>query len=241
VTVPVSAPSRLADQAFLLAYDAFRGKLIDHQWYLVRAAVLSDLFLLGRLIDQDGHPVAIEGPVDDPISRSTLDEIAASPPRTWQEWVVEDAWATYSGVRRRLMTDGHVVEENKKILGFVRSRKITVGDAAAVERLISEVRTAVLIDSLQAAAASGDFGAEADAAPDSVIDPEVDPAFAALVAIADALDLRSVFTWEESRRYRDRIDDLGAPIRPITTGARAALVDVAQQAMRSTGPTLAGG
>jgi hypothetical protein len=213
-------PHRLGDQAFLLAYDVFKQRLIDQQWYLVRAAVLTDLFLLGRLDDVDGFARAIDGPMADPHLRSVLAEIAAAPPRSWQEWVIDDAWATYSAVRARLVTEGWVTVEDKKILRLFSVRKVTITDVAAVEQLITAVRSAVLADPL--------------------VD-DVEPGIAALVALADAVDLESVFTRTERREHRSRIDELSAPIQPIIAGARAAFVNVERQTLSKTTSTGGGG
>lgn len=217
--MPVPPAHRLGDQAFLLAYDGFRHKLIDRQWYLVRAAVLAELFLLGRLVDQDGSPRVHDGPVDDPILRSVLDQISAGPARTWPETVVEDAWATYTAVRDRLVAEGRVTVLDTKILKLFPVRKVTVEVPDAVHQRITAVRAAVLDGSGHA---------------------EVDPAVAVLAALADAVALAHVFSRDERNAHQVRIELLAAATLPIVAAARAATIDVARQTLSTTGGSTAG-
>nr|WP_316043364.1 GPP34 family phosphoprotein [Actinomadura sp. CNU-125] len=88
VRIPESLPARM----FLLAYDLRKQKMTKrgrHLGYLLRAAALTELYLDGRLGDDDKARPRPGTPGADPYG--LVAQIAeAARPRSWQHWVRKD-------------------------------------------------------------------------------------------------------------------------------------------------------
>lgn len=174
---------------FLLAYDARRERLT---WWtdvglLVRAAALAELELRGVLIDERGRATvsrARRPEVTDPLLREVLAEIKASArPRRWQHWVQRGGRKARATVERRLVADGVIATERQRMFGLFPRTRITVRDPLLVGRLHARVAKALRSRT-------------------------VDPSDAAMVALAAAGGLHTVFGWRQRRANRARIAEL---------------------------------
>lgn len=184
-------PETLPERLFLLAYDTERERLA--RWtdvgLLVRAAALAELELLGALVDENGRatlPRARRPVVADPLLREVLAEVEAAPrPRRWQHWVDRRTGKARAAVELRLVADRVITAEPYRVLGIIARTRITVRDPLIVGRLHAQVA-------------------------DALRSRTVDPRDAAMVALAAAGELRTVFGWRQRRAHRARIAELAA-------------------------------
>jgi|SRR5581483_7421023 len=182
--LPESLPARL----FLLALNPTRHRLtgLTQLGYLLRAGALADLEVRGLIGDESGKVrIGTKLHVGDPVLDAMLAEIAGDRPRSWRAWVQRRQWAIRAEVRGQLEEQRWIVTEPRRILGLFPALRITVLDQVAVDRLR---------DRLAAALEGG----------------HVDKRDAALVALAAAGQLRTVFTGRQRRVHRRRIAELGA-------------------------------
>jgi hypothetical protein len=199
--LPESLPARI----FLLAVNPRRQRL-SGAWYvgfLLRAAALTDLELRGRISDQHGKVAAgTRLRVGDPVLDAMLVEIAGDKPRSWRAWVQRRHRAFRGEVREQLEAQRWIVTESRRILGIFPVMNITVLDQLAVERLRHR---------LTAALEGGGH---------------VDPRDGALVALAAAADLRTVFSSRQQRAHRERIKELSAKAGPAAPALRKVIQQI---------------
>lgn len=206
----MDAPASLPARLYLLAYDTRRQRLTARSrlGHVVRAGALADLLLDGRVTDDSGRPrtdgsgtprpgAGLLGP--DPVVDSMLKEIAASRPRRWQHWVRHDARSAQRAVRDQLEDGGWIRVEFRRPLGIFSRTVITLRDPRTVNRLVAEVTRSL-------------HGGEPAA--------RIPPRRAALVALAAAGELPTVFPRSVRRRHRNRIGQLEDCCGPITPALR---------------------
>src|SRR4051812_28972519 len=127
-------PTRLPDRAFLVAYDVEKRKLAggDSHGQLIRAAVLVELTLGGRIVDENGKPRSTGQRTDDPILNAVLEQITSSKARSWKYWVDKDAKVTYQAVRERLARNGVIAVTEGTVLGVFPKKVVHVRDTRIV-------------------------------------------------------------------------------------------------------------
>jgi hypothetical protein len=207
----MDVPESLAGRLYLLAYDPQRRRMTAQSelGFLVRAGALTDLLLAGHLTDEDGKPAArTHTPLADPLPDAVLRQISQSRPRPWRHWVDKGARQAVRDVRDQLAADGWIRLESRRVLGIFPVTRVTVRDTRVVKRLAGTVSATLR-------------GGQ----PVS----RLDPADAALVALAAAAELKVVLPRKRRRANKRRIDELSAHAGPVpralhkaVQGARAA-------------------
>ncbi|MEV6304119.1 GPP34 family phosphoprotein [Actinoplanes sp. NPDC051861] len=193
----MEVPGSLPQRVFLLAYDPEKGRFRvgTNLGAMVRAAALADLYLDGRLTDENGRPAAADRrPGIDLVLATVLEEVASSRPRKWQSWIGRGQRATVSAVREQLSAGGWIRVEPRRILGLFPTTRVTLRDPRVRKNLLGRVSGALR-------------------------DPvgRVDLADAALVAIVAAGELGVVLSRRARRDAKRRIQeltDLSGPVGP---------------------------
>jgi hypothetical protein len=205
MAVPGSLPQRI----YLLAYHPGKGRVGvgTALGAVLRAAALADLYADGHLTDRRGR-VAVDVDVrhlcPDPVLDALRHEIAGSRPRKWQSWVGRRQRAAVKAVRRQLSDGGWVRLTPHRILGLFPTTTVAIRDPRVRTELLGRV----------------------DDALKKPID-RVDPADAALVAIAAAGNLTLVLDRKTKRAHKRRIRELTALSGPIGPALRRSLDDAA--------------
>ncbi|GAA2242739.1 MULTISPECIES: GOLPH3/VPS74 family protein [Kitasatospora] len=197
-------PETLAGKLYLLAYDPERERLTCRRNldFLMRAAMLTDLLRRG-LLREDGRTAAAVGIVPaglDPLLADLWRQIHDGRTRSWQLWIGWRRHRTARTVRDGLAAAGWITVEEHRVLGLFPAARITLREP--------RVRKA-----LEAAVSSALRG------PLSRVDPDD----AALVALADAAQLRTVLTWRQRREFRSRIEKLAPAAGPVPRALRRAI------------------
>ena len=104
-------PSTLHGQLFLLAFDPRSGRFDGHDPALfgvaLRAAMLTDLYLRGFLVERAGKPVpARAASPDDPILRAEFAQVGVHNRSTWAQLVAGNQHEAITAVREQLVTEG---------------------------------------------------------------------------------------------------------------------------------------
>jgi Golgi phosphoprotein 3 GPP34 len=197
-------PQELQYRVYLLAYDLDEEDLYDRTRtaFLVRAGVLTELAVRGYVVDSDGDVrVAKAGPAGDPALDEALQQIAGHD-RSWKPWLRHDYKQTLDTVETHLQTTNLLSVDDNKVLGLVTRRHVTVTRPALVKELQDEARS--ILHGSQPA-------------------DEIDPADAAVVALAAAGLVPAVVTRQESREHRHRIEALTSRVGTIAPGLGQAL------------------
>jgi hypothetical protein len=208
VDVPDSLPARM----FLLAYDLRKQRMTGNDsrlGYVLRGAALAELYLDGRLVEEDGKPRP-GTPGDDPYG--LVAQIAGSRPRSWQHWVRKDGRAMVRRVREELVKDGWIRARRHRVLGLFPAWQVTVKDPRVVKEL---------------------WGGASSALRGKPV-AHVNSYDAAAVALAAAGDLKSVVSRSDRRRHKHRIADLTARTGPAATAVRK-VIRAQQAAAASAG------
>ncbi|WP_431928104.1 GOLPH3/VPS74 family protein [Nonomuraea jabiensis] len=187
--------------AFLLAFDLRKQRPANRHelGYLLRAAALAELMTEGSLVDESGKARAVTAPADPgPLQAAVWEQIAGSPPRSWRRWIRKDHSQAYRLVRDELEAARLIRVERHRVLLFPVER-VTPRKPYLSRRLAEHVARAV-------------HGGR----PVSRLSPDV----RVLAALAAAARLPTVLPGREWRRHRHRIEELSAPIEPITTALR---------------------
>ncbi|MFF4188757.1 GPP34 family phosphoprotein [Streptomyces sp. NPDC001691] len=174
----------LYGRMYLAAYDTDAAALYDRTrtGFLLRAAVLAELALLGRVTDGAGDvTVADSGPTGDPVLDDTLAQAGAHR-RTWKAWIRADRAETLGAVEDRLAAVGLITVEERPAFVRPARRSVTVRDAAGVR-------------ALQDGLAAQLHGAGPLAPHDAV-----------LLALAAAGGVRHIVSRADARAHRDRLD-----------------------------------
>ncbi|WP_432928980.1 GOLPH3/VPS74 family protein [Microbispora sp. CA-135349] len=207
----MDVPASLTAQLYLLAYDPRKERVVtNHRFpYLLRAAALTDLLLIGRIADDGGKVrVVSEDRVADPVLDGLLHQLAQSGPRPWRHWIGKDGRATVRAVRDELEKGRWIrVEPHRPLLIFTVNH-VRVRDTRVVKRLATRVSGAL----------TGPVSRVGDRE-------------AALVGLAAAGELGTVLPRARRRAHKQRIAQLaerGGPVAP-------ALRKIIQQARAASG------
>ncbi|MFI7129630.1 GPP34 family phosphoprotein [Nonomuraea sp. NPDC050153] len=187
--------------AFLLAFDVRRERPAGRRelGYLLRAAALAELMLSGSLADESGKARAVTAPASPgPLQAAVWEQISGSPPRSWRSWIRKERSQAYRLVRDELEAARLVRVERHRVLLFPVER-VTPRKPYLSRRLAEQVARAV-------------HGGR----PVGRLSQDV----RVLAALAAATRLKTVLPAREWRRHRRRVEELSAPIEPITTALR---------------------
>ena len=204
-----TAPSSLAARLFLLSFNLDKNRLarFTELGCLVRAGALTDLFLAGRLVDDNGRAkvdARRRDPVPDPVLAEVLRQVADSRPRKWKYWVDKRSRATNLAVRDQLAADGWIRVERRRLLRVIPADRVTVRERAAVAQLQREAGRVLR---------------------GSVPMSRVDARDAALVALAATGELRTLAGRRERRENKRRIAEAAVATGPVAPALRAAIKD----------------
>jgi hypothetical protein len=194
MTLPESLPARL----YLLAYDTKKNRVTAQSQLglVLRAAALADLYLAGRVTDEDGKVRATgdRRPAGDPLLDEVLQQLAEHRPRSWQGWIARGQPA--ARIVRTQLEDGRYIRvEHRRIL----PDRVELLDPSAVQRYADEVRAELR-------------------RPASRTDPRT----AAVLALAARGEMEIVISRRERREHRQYLDDLAVYTGPIADALRKA-------------------
>ena len=134
MTLPESLPARL----YLLAYDTEKNRVTAQSrlGLVLWAAALADLYLAGRVTDENGKARATgdRRPTGDPLLDEVLQQLADHRPRSWQGWIARGQPAVRT-VRAQLEAGLCIRVERRRIL----PDRVELLDRLAVERYADEV------------------------------------------------------------------------------------------------------
>ncbi|BBY63200.1 GOLPH3/VPS74 family protein [Mycolicibacterium helvum] len=104
-------PATLHGQLFLLAFDPKRGRFASHDSTLfglaLGAAMLTELYLTGFLVERDGHPVPGKAASpDDQVLGSAFAQVGVHNRATWAQLIAGQHGSAVSLVRDQLITEG---------------------------------------------------------------------------------------------------------------------------------------
>lgn len=192
VEMPTSQrPDSLPAKLYLLARGAKPHNSSSELGRMLRGAALVELSLRGLLTPDETNRGRVKASgssrTGDPLLDGLLREIEESRPRGWSAWIRRGNQRTVCAVRDQLAGAGVITVESTTSLGIFRRRVVRVTDPALLSALRDRVQQI-----LRGSRPAG----------------EVDPADAALVAIAAAGRLRFAMSGHDVRDYRRRIDEL---------------------------------
>jgi golgi phosphoprotein 3 len=182
----------LPEGLLLLAIDDATGRIETRSGaldYGVAGAVLTELFLQERLTLRDGKIAVVDaGATGDPLFDDALGRIAGSKPRDAKHWVSKLPRAEFrNGVLDRLVDKGVLRREEHRLLWIIPADRYPAEDDSPEQHVREAVRAAVL---------------------DGAV-PQ--PRIAVLIGILKACDLLgTVFSKEERKLHRDRIDQIAS-------------------------------
>ena len=194
MTLPESLPARL----YLLAYDTEKNRVTAQSQLglVLRAAALADLYLAGRVTDENGKARATgdRRPTGDPLLDEVLQQLAEHRPRSWQGWIAHGQPAVRT-VRTQLEVDRHIQVEHR----MIRPDRVELQDRLAVQRYAGEVRA-----ELRGPASS------------------TEPRTAAVLALSARGEIANVISRSERREHRQHLDELAVCTGPIADSLRKA-------------------
>jgi hypothetical protein len=194
MTLPESLPARL----YLLAYDTEKNRVTAQSrlGLVLRAAALADLYLTGRVTDENGKVRATgdRRPAGDPLLDEVLQQVAEHRPRSWQGWIGHGRPAIRT-VRTQLEDGGYIRVEHRRIL----PDRVELRDRPAVQRYAEEVRAELR-------------------RPASRTEPRT----AAVLALAARGEISTVISRSERREHRQYLDELAVCTGPIADALRKA-------------------
>ena len=194
MTLPESLPARL----YLLAYDIKKNRVTARSQLdlVLRAAALADLYLAGRVTDENGKVRATGDlrPTGDPLLDEVLQQLAEHRPRSWRGWIAHGQAAVRT-VRTQLEAGRIIRVEHRMIL----PDKVELLDRTAVARYGSELRAELR-------------------RPVSRVDPRA----AAVLALAARGEIATVISRSERREHRQYLDELAVYTGPIADALRKA-------------------
>ena len=114
-------------------------------YYALGGAVLAELALLDR-VSFDGGKVVASGssPLPDPLLQEAWEKVARKP-RSAQTLIIEIGTGLWKPLTERLISQGLIRREEKKVLGVFKSTRLPAADATYEAELRSRIR-AVLVD-----------------------------------------------------------------------------------------------
>jgi len=194
MTLPESLPARL----YLLAYDTEKNRVTAQSQLglVLRAAALADLYLAGRVTDENGKARATgdRRPTGDSLLDEVLQQLAEHRPRSWQGWIAHGQPAVRT-VRTQLEAGRHIQVEHR----MIRPDRVELQDRLAVQRYADEVRAELR-------------------GPASRTEPRT----AAVLALSARGEIANVISRSERREYRQHLDELAVYTGPIADSLRKA-------------------
>lgn len=194
MTLPESLPARL----YLLAYDTQKNRMTAQSQLglVLRAAALADLYLAGRVTDENGHvhPTGDLRPTGDPLVDEMLQQLAEHQPRSWRGWIARGRPAVRT-VRTQLEAGVYIRVEHRRIL----PDRVELLDRIAVQRYADELRAELR-------------------RPASRTEPRT----AAVLALAARGEIATVISRSERREHQQYLDELAVYTGPIAEALRKA-------------------
>lgn len=196
----MNLPQTLHGQLYLLAYDRKRGRFDGENIPLfgraLRAAMLTDLYLMGYIEDEDGraHRLSVAAP-DDSVLSAVCIQIGSvfSGGRDWVRLIAQDEEQAPAIVRDQL--EATWLRAHRPMLGITPTVRFRPSDEEAVSGLTEQV-TEALRNAID--------GREADPRPLAV----------GLLGVLGQMP--TVFSFKESAQHREQIRELiFATIAPI--------------------------
>lgn len=205
MTLPESLPARM----YLLAYDAGKNRMTAHSrlGLVLRAAALTDLYLAGRVTDENGKArvAGDQRPAGDPLLDEMLRQLAEHRPRSWQGWIAHGKPAIRT-VSAQLEADLRIRVEHRRIL----ADRVELRDPYVVQQYADELRAELRRPASRPA-----------------------PRTAAVLALADRGEITTLISRSERREHRQRLDELAVSTGPIADALRKAWR--ARQAQQASG------
>lgn len=205
----MTLPESLAARLYLLACDPEKNRVTaqGQLGLVLRAAALADLYLAGRVTDENGKVCATgdRQPTGDPLLDELLQQIAERRPRSWQGWISRGQ-STARAVRTQLEEGGYIQVEHRRIL----PDRVALLDQIAVERYADELRA--------------QLGRPAY---------RTEPRTATVLALAARGEVAIIISRKERREHREYLDELAACTGPIAEALRKAWR--AKQAAQASG------
>lgn len=209
--LPAEVPANLPERLYLLAYDPQRGRVTQQSslHLLLQAAALTELLRRGLVREEGRTAVARSRDAAasaglDPYSAHLLGRIQEKRPHSWNWWVARAHSVGRDQPARRvrdgLAQAGWIGLDQGRAAGVFPVTRVTLGDPGVRQELAASV-TAALKSPLS----------------------RVDPADAALVALAAAGRLRTVLTPKQRREHRGRIEKLSPAAGPVPKALATAL------------------
>jgi hypothetical protein len=194
MTLPESLPARL----YLLAYDTKKNRVTARSQLglVLRAAALADLYLAGRVTDENGKVRATgdRRPTGDPLLDDVLQQVAEHRPRSWRGWIAHGQ-PDVRTVRTQLEAARIIRVEHRMIL----PDRVELLDRTAVARYGGELRAELR-------------------RPVSRMEPRA----AAVLALAARGEIATVISRRERREHRQYLDELAVYTGPIADALRKA-------------------
>jgi hypothetical protein len=205
MTLPESLPARL----YLLAYDPEKNRVTAQSrlGLVLRAAALADLYLAGRVTDENGKVRAAgdRRPTGDRLLDEVLQQLAEHRPRSWQGWIARGQPAVRT-VRTQLEAGLCIRVEHRRIL----PDRVELRDRPAVQRYADELRAELR-------------------RPASRTEPRT----AAVLALAARGEISTLISRSERREHRQQLDELAVYTGPIADALGKAWRD--KQAQMASG------
>jgi hypothetical protein len=205
MTLPESLPARL----YLLAYDTEKNRVTAQSrlGLVLWAAALADLYLAGRVTDENGKARATgdRRPTGDPLLDQVLQQLAEHRPRSWQGWIARGQPAVRT-VRAQLEAGLCIRVEHRRIL----PDRVELRDRTAVQRYADELRAELR-------------------RPASRTEPRT----AAVLALAARGEISTLISRSERREHQQHLDELAVYTGPIAEALRKAWRD--RQAQMASG------
>jgi hypothetical protein len=140
-------PSTLHGQLFLLAFDPKQGRFDERDSALfglaLGAAMLTELYLTGYLVERDGRPVPGKAASPhDQVLLSAFAQVGVHNRATWAELIAGHHGCAISAVRDRLVTEGWLRNGRPAVLA-IPAAGLEPYDACRVGALADEVAGAL--------------------------------------------------------------------------------------------------
>jgi hypothetical protein len=140
-------PSTLHGQVFLLAFDPKRGRFARHDSALfglaLGAAMLTDLYLTGYLVERDGRPVPGKAASpDDQILRSAFAQVGVHNQATWAQLIIGHHGCAITAVRGQLIDEGWL-HAGGRAIDTVPAANLELYDPCRVRDLADQVAGAL--------------------------------------------------------------------------------------------------
>jgi hypothetical protein len=111
---------------------------------VLRAAMLTDIYLTGHVADKRGRPYAsnVARP-DDPVLRAAFEQIGVTGLKDWAELIATNEWAALDVVRDQLKATGRLRVTPRRVLGIFPTTRLRLYDEDMVSGLADQVTEAL--------------------------------------------------------------------------------------------------